>query len=102
MRDATIATSRTRATTDLIDYRPLPEEWGDLESLRALRATRTRAGARGLDPSTLELIVAPAAAPGPADPAARPARRRGLLALLGRGHGTHRRTGHGGGHLATA
>lgn len=55
MRNATIATSRTRATTDPIDYRPLPAVWGDVESLRAVRAAKARAADRGLDPSTLEV-----------------------------------------------
>lgn len=44
MKNATIATSRTRATTDrLIDYRPLPAAWGDRDALRAVRAARARA-----------------------------------------------------------
>lgn len=55
MRNATIATSRTRAAADeLISYRPLPAAWGDVESLQAVRATRRRAAERGLDPSTVE------------------------------------------------
>lgn len=56
MRDATIATSRTRATADhLIDYRPLPARWGDVEALHALRVRRSEAAARGLDTNTLTL-----------------------------------------------
>lgn len=43
MKNATIATSRTRATDEqLIDYRPLPAEWGDLAALHAVRAERAR------------------------------------------------------------
>lgn len=58
MRNATIATSRTRATSDdLIDYRPLPAAWGDVESLRAVRAAKARAAEHGLDPSTLEIAA---------------------------------------------
>jgi len=61
MRNATIATSRTRATTDrLIDYRPLPAAWGDREALRAVRAARTRAARHGQDPSTVQLPAVPA------------------------------------------
>lgn len=58
MKNATIATSRTRASADhVIAYRPLPEAWGDVESLRALRARKARAAARGTDPSTLEIAA---------------------------------------------
>src|SRR5699024_11509360 len=78
MRNATIATSRTRATTDqLIDYRPLPAEWGDLEALHALRAEKSRAAAHGLDASTLEIERVPAER---SHRTARPGRLRGLLA----------------------
>ncbi|MGP9536478.1 hypothetical protein ACT3SP_00600 [Brachybacterium sp. AOP43-C2-M15] len=102
MRDATIATSRTRATADqLIDYRPLPAEWGDLEALQAQRAEKARAAARGLDPSTLEIAVATTGAHrAPAAP--RRPRGHGLLASLRRQAGAHRRRGHAGGRLATA
>jgi hypothetical protein len=56
MKNATIATSRTRASADhVITYRPLPETWGDVDSLRAVRARKARAAARGTDPSTLEI-----------------------------------------------
>ncbi|MCT1908217.1 hypothetical protein [Brachybacterium paraconglomeratum] len=56
MKNATIATSRTRATSDhLIAYRPLPRAWGDVDALHAVRERRTLAAAQGLDPSTLEL-----------------------------------------------
>jgi hypothetical protein len=55
MKNATIATSRTRADSDhLISYRPLPSAWGDVETLHAVRAQRSRAADRGLDPSTFE------------------------------------------------
>ena len=58
MKNATIATSRTRASADhVIAYRPLPEAWGDVESLRAVRARKARAAARGTDPSTLEIAA---------------------------------------------
>lgn len=56
MRNATISTSRTRASTDhLIDYRPLPATWGDRDALRAVRAAKARAAGHGQDPSTLQL-----------------------------------------------
>ena len=101
MRNATIATSRTRAATDqLIDYRPLPAEWGDLEALHALRAEKSRAAAHGLDASTLEIERVPAER---SHRTARPGRLRGLLAPpLRRRHGAPRHRSHGGGHLATA
>ena len=57
MRNATISTSRTRATTSddsLIDYRPLPSAWGDVKALRALRSRKARAARRGVDPTLLE------------------------------------------------
>lgn len=58
MKNATIATSRTRATeTPLIDYRPLPAAWGDVEALREVRAARSRAARRGEDPSTLQVVL---------------------------------------------
>lgn len=67
MQNATIATSRTRATADhLIDYRPLPASWGDVDVLRAVRARRARAAAQGMDPSTVGF------APDSADAFARP------------------------------
>ncbi|HJG90759.1 MAG TPA: hypothetical protein K8V81_03445 [Brachybacterium massiliense] len=102
MRNATISTSRTRATADapLIDYRPLPASFGDREGLRAVRAAKSRAARRGEDPSTLQL---PALRDAPAAP--RPARephpgreprRPGLLALLRRAPGIHRRGERGG------
>ena len=61
MRNATIATSRTRATSDrLIDYRPRPAAYGDRGALHALRSAKARAADRGEDPSTLQLPVVPA------------------------------------------
>lgn len=105
MRNATIATSRTRATTDLIDYRPLPAAWGDVESLRAVRATKARAADRGLDPSTLEIAATDAASHRSRRPlGARrsPADRMSPLALFRREHGAPPRTGHTTGPLATA
>lgn len=76
MRDATIATSRTRAsdTPDLIDYRPAPQEWGDTEALYRLRAAKARAAEQGLDPSVLEIATEPTA--GSPCPVGRSARRR--------------------------
>lgn len=102
MRNATIATSRTRATTDqLIDYRPLPAAWGDLEALQAQRAEKARAAARGLDPSTLEIAVVPTGSHhSPAAP--RRPQRQSLFTGLRREAGAHRRRGHGGGRLAAA
>lgn len=68
MKNATIATSRTRASSDtLLTYRPLQDEWGDADALRALRAHRTGAAGRRAR-STVE----PAAEPAPA-PTRRPA-----------------------------
>ena len=101
MRNATIATSRTRATADapLIDYRPLPASFGDREGLRAVRAAKSRAARRREDPSTLQLPAARDAAP-VRRRAGRP-RRPGLLPLLGRMPGIHRR-GAGGGRLLHA
>ncbi|MDN5685348.1 MAG: hypothetical protein L0G94_01515 [Brachybacterium sp.] len=59
MKNATIATSRTRATTEnLIDYRPLPAAWGDVEALHAVRAARTEAAGSGHDASTVEIAAA--------------------------------------------
>lgn len=56
MRNATIATSRTRAASEKpIAYRPLPAAWGDVEALHAVRAAKARAAEQGLDPSTLAL-----------------------------------------------
>ena len=77
MKNATIATSRTRATTDLIDYRPLPATWGDIEALHTVRRARARAAEHGLDPSTLDV-------PETSRPKA-PARRM----VLGRRHVRH-------------
>ena len=76
MRDATIATSRTRAsdTPDLIDYRPAPQEWGDTEALYRLRAAKARAAEQELDPSVLEIATEPTA--GSPCPVGRSARRR--------------------------
>lgn len=56
MKNATISTSRTRATTtddSLIEYRPLSPSWGDMTGLRALRFCRARSARRGADPSVL-------------------------------------------------
>ena len=56
MKNATISTSRTRATTtddSLIDYRSLPSEWGDVTALRALRSRKARSARRGADPTLL-------------------------------------------------
>lgn len=54
MRDATIATSRTRADhRPLIDYRPAPAAWGDVDALRRLRDAKARAEQQGEDPSLL-------------------------------------------------
>ncbi|MGY5765183.1 hypothetical protein ACXET9_08280 [Brachybacterium sp. DNPG3] len=80
-----IATSRTAARRTAaapagraasaapIAYRPLPELWGDVESLRTIRALRAEAAARGIDPSLLEIdadelaaATAPSRAPGTA------------------------------------
>lgn len=101
MRNATIATSRTRAATadHLIDYRPLPTAWGDLASLRQVRAAKARAAERGLDPSVLE-IAAPSAQS--AHSAGASHRRQGLLASLLREPGARHRTRQDRGHLATA
>lgn len=106
MRNATIATSRTRAATadHLIDYRPLPTAWGDLASLRQVRAAKARAAKaraaeRGLDPSVLE-IAAPSAQS--AHSAGASHRRQGLLASLLREPGARHRPRQDRGHLATA
>lgn len=111
MKNATIATSRTRAASDrLIEYRPLPRSWGDVDALHAVRERRALAAAQGLDPSTLELpallattrdsadgsAVAPRRAP------AHRAPRRGPWARLLGGDGTPRQVRGGGQHLATA
>lgn len=92
MRDATIATSRTRATTDhLIDYRPLPAEWGDVEALHALRARRSAAAARGLDTSTLQLpALQDDRTPRPARTRTTRPRKHTSLASLLRAPGIHR------------
>ena len=89
MKNATIATSRTRATSDhLIAYRPLPSAWGDVDALHAVRERRSLAASQGLDPSTLEFRAPSEPAPrltsgqhfaparGPADPDRSPSRRR--------------------------
>lgn len=102
MRNATISTSRTRADAEdhLIDYRPLPAAWGELESLQQVRAVKAHAAARGQDPSTIEVAVLPAQ-PKPLSTTTRRG-RRGLLFSLLREPGVHRRPRHGRGHLATA
>ncbi|MGO1225381.1 MAG: hypothetical protein ACTMII_09745 [Brachybacterium sp.] len=101
MRNATISTSRTRATTEdhLIDYRPLPATWGELESLQQVRAAKARAAARGQDPSTFEL----AALPSPPESRSVMTRRgrRGLFSSLLREPGVHHRPRRGRGDLAT-
>ena len=120
MKNATIATSRTRATSDhLIAYRPLPRPWGDVDALHAVRERRALAAAQGLDPSTLELpallattrdsaegsAVAPRRAPAHRAPRRAPAHRaprRGPWARLLGGDGTPRQVRGGGQHLATA
>lgn len=112
MRNATFTTSRTRATTEdhLIDYRPLPAAWGDVESLQQVRAAKARAATRGQDPSTLEVTALPSqSAPLPAAtppaataPAATHRSHRGRLSSLLREPGVHRRPRHGRGHLAAA
>ncbi|HJB10321.1 MAG TPA: hypothetical protein H9786_07285 [Candidatus Brachybacterium merdavium] len=56
MKNATISTSRTRATTSddaLIEYRPLSSDWGDVTALRALRSRKARSARRGADPTVL-------------------------------------------------
>ncbi|MCT1436341.1 MULTISPECIES: hypothetical protein [Brachybacterium] len=111
MKNATIATSRTRATSDhLIAYRPLPRAWGDVDALHAVRERRALAAAQGLDPSTLELPALLATAPDSADGFAAASRRapahraprRGLWARLLGGDGTPRQVRGGGQHLAAA
>lgn len=111
MKNATIATSRTRASADhVITYRPLPETWGDVDSLRAVRARKARAAARGTDPSTLEIPALLSRTDGPAEESSAASRRapahraprRGLWARLqGLDAGTQRLR-RGGQHLATA
>ncbi|WP_193103716.1 hypothetical protein [Brachybacterium sp. FME24] len=101
MKNATIATSRTRATSaDLIEYRPLPETWGDVAALHALRAAKAGAAERGLDPSTLEFATAPEPAQAGSSQSARA--RRTPFSLPRRERGTHRRRHHGNGRLAAA
>ncbi len=63
MRNATIATSRTRAHRTPIAYRPLPAAYGDVAALQEVRATRRRAAEQGLDPSTVITVPGRAAAP---------------------------------------
>lgn len=93
MRNATIATSRTRAAADhLIDHRPLPAAWGDVEAFHELRAAKARAAERGHDPSALENATSGDA----------PRRSRQPLALLRRERGTPTHRDHATGHLATA
>lgn len=73
MKNSTIATSRTRATSDpLLIYRPLREEWGDADALRTLRTQRSRTAR----PSVSARRTSPAAeiASAPSAPARRPAR----------------------------
>lgn len=101
MRDATISTSRTRATPDhLIDYRPLPEAWGDRAALQSVRASRTRAAMRGEDPSTLQLSATAAGASSeaahtePSHPATVRPDRTPLLSSLRRASGIRRRVRH--------
>ena len=58
MRDAAIATSRTRSDSrPLLTYRPRPASWGDTEGLAALRRAKAEAAARGADPSLAGLEV---------------------------------------------
>jgi hypothetical protein len=129
MKNATIATSRTRATADhRIEYRPLPRAWGDVEGRRAVRARRASAAALGADPSTLEIpaladrtpvladgpralrdgtsAASPRAAapahPAPVPAPAHRAPRRGLWDRLQGSGGSPRRIRRGGQHLATA
>lgn len=105
MRNATIATSRTRATTDLIDYRPLPAAWGDVESLRAVRAAKARAADRGLDTSTLEVSAAYGVSRRrrrPLGARRSPSDRTAPLALFRREHVTPPGTARTTGPLATA
>ena len=53
MKNATIATSRTRASTrGRITYRPLPRAWGDVDGLHAVRERRARAAAAVSAPDT--------------------------------------------------
>lgn len=106
MKNATIATSRTRATSaDLIDYRPLPEAWGDVEALHALRASKARAAESGVDPSTLEIAAdnrTPRRARQPLEAHRTLTDRMSPLALLRRNHGNPPRPGRTTGPLATA
>lgn len=76
MRDATIATSRTRADRrPLIDYRPVPASWGDTEALHQLRLQKARAAELGEDPSLLQFRAVPAPQQRTRTPLARPRRR---------------------------
>lgn len=66
MKNATIATSRTRADSKqhFIDYRPIESAWGDAEALRALRTTKARrAAATGTDPELIEMSAPQRPAP---------------------------------------
>lgn len=92
MRNATISTSRTRATADhLIDYRPLPASWGDRDDLHAMRVAKVHAADCGQDPSTLQLPAPPEDAVRRS--AERPGRRDPFSALL-RASGAPRRGRH--------
>ena len=85
MNNATIATSRPRrgATPAPLDYRPLPAEWGDVESLRALRSLKAHVAEQGGDPSLVTLDAEEYRA-------ARRPQRGGLLGRLRRDRGIHR------------
>lgn len=102
MRNATISTSRTRATTatPLIDYRPLPAAWGDLDALHAARVARHASEATPFTRELDRLAESPAPAEAPAARSASRARRPLLSSLL-RAPGVHRRP-RPAAHLATA
>lgn len=96
MKDATISTSRTRAThTDTLTYRPLDPSWGDAEELRAVREMRTRAAQHGGDPSTVTTTGTTAdRAPGErSHQGGRSHGRPGLFRRLFRTSGHHSRSG---------
>lgn len=74
MKNATIATSRTRASSDhLLTYRPLHDEWGDANALRALRALQT--GTTGRRAEAVFARRAEQAVEQAVEPTAAPARR---------------------------